>query len=272
MKTLIIDSGGTKADWTLIRSDEPITAMSAGIDIYSDAIEIPSDLMAYIKDTTSIHFYGAGVFGDIQRKLVHTALEKAFLTSKNITVHSDMIGAARATAGNERGIICILGTGSNSCVYDGKNIVKQIPSLGYIIGDDGAGTSIGKALLKAYFYGEMPSQVSDAFAQVYPITKERVLARLRKENSAHYLANFARFPKEYPSEYLNALVAAEITTFVERRILSYREYLDYPIHFIGSIAYFYQNILRSVCARYSLQVECIVQKPMEGLIVYHEKK
>ncbi|MDF1698581.1 MAG: hypothetical protein P1U56_22205 [Saprospiraceae bacterium] len=275
--TLIVESGSTKTDWVILtpkgqhRFNTKGINPSANSEMYLLEIECP-ELLEYATIIDSIYYYGAGVIDDRTRTIIHNWLKPYFSSCKEFQIESDTLGSAIATAGDKPGIVCILGTGSNSCLYDGKSITDNIPALGYILSNEGGGSKIGSELIKAYFYRSLPEDVSTEFYTQYPLSKSEVVNALYNDgNPTAYLANFATFlntteNKTWRKNFLFPL----FQEFIDVRIKQYSDYLAYDIHFVGSIAYFYADILREVLQYNSLQCSSIVQKPIEGLVDYYK--
>ncbi len=269
---LIIDSGGTKADWAVIDGVLKARDTGAGIRTREDTkLEIPVEITPYREEITEIYYYGAGLYSKKRSVFIFEIFKSAF-PNANIKVESDLLAAARATALTSPAIVCILGTGSNSCVYDGTNILHNITPLGFIIGDEGGGTTIGKEVLKGYFYNEMPESTKKIFEQKYPnLSKTRVLNAVNDmSQSAAYISSFAKFPNEVDCEYLSNMVKSELKTYLTRRVMPYKEYKTYPLHFVGSIAYFYRSHIKSLCSDTGQSLGQILRKPITGLIEYHK--
>lgn len=266
---VIIDNGGSKADWLVITAGAPsFVLQTAALDVLATdkRLAIGVDAIRYLAKATTVELYSTGIYSEVQAEIAATKLQPYLAPGADLSLGSDMMAACKATAGSDAGIICILGTGSNSCVYDGSIIVQQIPALGYIMGDEGSGTAIGKALIKAYLYGEMPKAEAAAFTNRYGLTKEVLLKNIGQEPSPQrYLASHTMYLQEVDTQWTRALVKNCLRAFFERRVLSYGEYLPYTIHFVGSIAYFYRSILEELCLEYELQLGTVMQKPIEGL-------
>jgi len=267
---LIIDSGGTKTDWAIVtESGTDIQIFTTPSDHTDLTYVMPPAVISRKEEILEVHMYGAGMYSNQVSKPVQQQISK-LLPSATVHVYSDLLGCCRATAGAESAIVCILGTGSNSCVYDGKNIVRQIPALGFVMSDEGSGVNIGRALIKAYLYGEMDKDTSIQFKQAYGITKSMLLENLQGQSPAAYLASYARFPNDHPTPLAVELVREELSTFVQRRVLSYDDKVTYPVHFVGSIAYFYSSLIKDLCHQAGLRNGLILQKPINGLITYHK--
>lgn len=273
---LIVDSGSTKTDWAIIDGLKHSIYSSRGINPSSDSTFISlSDHNRALYDLSSkitdIHFYGAGIIDSVTKNRIRIWLISHFTNTVELTINSDLLGACKALAGNKKGLISILGTGCNSCLYDGNHIIDNIPSLGYIISNEGAGTDIGKAILQSYFYRQMPEDVEREFELKYSIDKSSVVRSLYLEsNPTSYLAKYATFINETSNpEWRKSILSPLFQSFIDIRIKSYFEYLSYELYFVGSIAYFCEDILKEILENNNLQVAKILQKPIDGLINHH---
>jgi glucosamine kinase len=274
---LIADSGSTKTDWKSTDGAGNIAvAKTGGInpqylnaeDIEKEAREAAVQLnMSGIK---SIYFYGAGCSSQEKREMVSKAIQGSF-PEASIEVNGDLFGAARATCLTQPGIACILGTGSGSCVYDGEKIEKSIPSLGFILGDEGSGAYLGKQLVRDFLREEMPADMIRIIREKLGITKEQILENVnRKPMPSRYLAGFSRFIHEnIHHTYIEEMVYQSFEDFLFHYISPYREAKDYPIHFVGSIAQGFKSILKAVLEARNLMLGKVEEAPIDGLIEYH---
>jgi len=278
-KILIVDSGSTKTDWAFVTSDHQKIISSRGINPSSDKTllslkEYNSELESNTYDVSEVYYYGAGVIDTLTANKIKSWLLPYFDAQPKIQVSSDLLGACKSLAGDDPGIISIIGTGSNSCIYDGDDIVDNIPALGYTLGNEGAGTEIGKAILQSYFYRKMPTDVKNEFEELYPTSKSQVVTSLYlKENPTKYLASFAKFVNiTNNKKWRKKILEPIFQQFIDIRIKPYEDFLSYELHFVGSIAYFCEDILKEVLENNNLQSVNIKQKPINGLINYHKKK
>ncbi len=277
---LIADSGSSKTDWLVLLKHQTLPFYSKGLNpvVVSDDF-IQHELHDTFSDndwTTTInhiYFFGAGCWNEATCLKVKNQLAVQFPTA-TIEVASDIEGAVKATCGDTAGITCILGTGSNSCWYDGASIKDQIPSLGYQLGDEGGGAYLGKQLIRHYFYRELPKELHQAFKDNYSISKQIVIQRLyRQEGGNRYLASFAPFLKEQQQHpFVKKLLKNSFDEFLIRHVSKYPSYQQIPIHFIGSIAFHFQDILKERLAAHQLQLGEIVEKPILGLERYFRGK
>ena len=219
-----------------------------------------------------IFFYGAGIVNDSVGDVIKNSLAVLFPHSA-IEMHSDLLAAARATLHNKKGIACIFGTGSNSCLYDGEKIIEHIPPLGFILGDEGSGAVLGKKLLADYLKGNMPKNIADSFKQKFPFQYDYYLQRVYKHKQPNrFLASFVPFIYENAdSDYCQTLCETSFTEFIERNILPYTNCLNEPVCFVGSVAFYFSDILKRVVEKQGLNMGEVLKEPVKGLIQYHKQ-
>ena len=275
---LIADSGATKTDWRIINPQGGIQqAKTIGLSPYyqtseSIAAELTQHLLPSVEgEVSEIHFYGTGCAGEEPCAIVRRGLEAVFPTAQTIEVDSDMLGAARGLCGHEAGIACILGTGSNNCLYDGRNIADKIPSLGFWLGDEGSGGYLGKTLVTAFLHKEMPEDLADKFAKRYGLTREIVLENAYKKPFPNrYFAGFSKFlfdNRSHPFAYRLAYDA--FGEFLAKYVCKLPDHQKYKAHFVGSVAFYYSDILRRAAAEKGIVVGHIMETPIAGLALYH---
>ena len=277
---LIADSGSTKTNWCLVdeNSDPPFPeCQTSGINpFYQDRKTIfqllEKEFTLKVKKTTRILFYGAGCSGDA-RNIVYEPL-KAFFRPDFLAVESDLMAAARSLCQHGEGIACILGTGSNSCHFDGQQIKFHVPSLGYILGDEGSGSDIGRRLISDMLKMQLPDFISARFFSLFDISSEQILENVYKNPFPNrYLAQYATFVADNISEpSMHKLVKSGFTKFFSRNIKQYPRAYDLPIHFTGSIGFYFQEILKETARENGFQIGMITRNPMQGLIQYHRKE
>jgi glucosamine kinase len=274
---IIADSGSTKTAWRLISDDNRVTTIeSPGINPYYQGLgeicdSLEDHLFSYLtEEVEAVHFYGAGCTEGEKCNLVREAIAEV-ISATVIEVNSDLLGAARALCGNEAGIACILGTGSNSCCYDGEKIVKNISPLGFILGDEGSGAALGKRLVADYLKYIMPSPLRLLFEKEYSIATYDVLDKVyRSEFPNRYLSGFAPFlSNNIKNSYCEKLVISEFQEFITRNVLNYKECREMPVCFMGSVAYYFESQLVMVLQSNGLTPGRIVQHPIELLADYH---
>lgn len=277
---VIADSGSTKTDWRWVTKDGKIyQSKTEGINpSYTSSEEIIADLSNNLikphdEEIEKVFFYGAGCNGITAKKIVTTGLSQYFAHAV-ISVEDDLIAAARATCGTKAGLSCILGTGSNSCVYNGEEIIQSIPSLGYMMADEGSGMALGKAFLKAYLEESIPSHLTEKFANRFDVTREQALENLyKKPYPNRYMAGFSKFAFDNLKDpYVYRLTHQVFEQFFSNCIDRYEEKDQLPVHFVGSIAFYYGNIIRQIAQDKGLLVGTIMESPMAGLTLYHKEK
>lgn len=276
---LIADSGSTKTDWRVIDEEGKISqAKTVGLNPYLETQEkmvrvLREELYPQLKTSIrEVHFYGAGCTTESACTLITEAIRKV-LQEVKVSVNSDLLGAARALCGTEAGIACILGTGSNTCLYDGKEIIDNIPPMGFIIGDEGSGSNIGKELLNRYFRRELPAGIREKLEKRFDMSKEAVLENVYRQPYANrYMAGFAKFVFQNLKEpYLMHMVYDILANFFDKTIAHYDNYQQYKIHFTGSIAFYFGNLLRQVANDKGMRIFNILESPIAGLTLYHQE-
>jgi glucosamine kinase len=275
---LIADSGSTKTVWALIEQGKLIkTIQTAGLNPYfhtSDSIElvIKNELTPFLdaNSISAIHFYGAGCSTEKNNNLLKEIMRGTFTTS-GINIYHDILGAARALFGKEPGIAGILGTGCNSCFYDGKDIISAVPSLGYLFGDEGAGSYLGKRFMEKQLKNQLPAEIQQAFDERYKISLEDVLNALYNQPFPNrFLASFSEFIEPLQHHpFIREMIKASFNTFFNEHILKYENCRLVPVSFVGSVAYFYKEILMESTQEHNINVGSIVRSPLEGLIRFH---
>lgn len=278
---LIADSGSTKTDWRIIDHENNVQqAKTIGLNPYfqdSDSIanELRQNLLpSIVGEVTEIYFYGTGCAGEEPCAIVRRGLQAVFPTAHLVEVDSDMLGAARGLCGHQAGIACILGTGSNNCLYDGKNIADKIPSFGFWLGDEGSGGHLGKKAVLAFLHKEMPTDLAEKFAKRYGLTREIVLENAYKKPFPNrYFASFSKFlfdNRNHPFAY--QLIYDAFGEFLDKYVAKLPNYNQHKIHFVGSVAFYYNDILRRAAADKGMTIGHIMETPIAGLTLYHKEK
>lgn len=275
---LIAESGSTKTDWYLTgTTKKSFRFKTSGINPYLQSpAEIAALLSAEIKpgkyQPDEIYFYGAGA-GIPEKQNELKKVLKQFFGTKTVDVKSDLIAAARSMCGNTKGVVAILGTGSNSCYYDGKTMKSRMPSLGYIVGDEGGGNHMGKRVLRYYAYNTFDEELHIAFEQLFGNDVDAIKNRIYKEPFPNrYLASFTQLLVEHRGHYMvENIIEDSLNEFFHNHILKYRESWKYPIHFTGSVAYAFRDVIAGMCAESELTLGKIVRSPLDGLISFHKK-
>ncbi|MBR4433599.1 MAG: ATPase [Bacteroidaceae bacterium] len=278
---LIADSGSTKTDWTVCRGDEVVQALQTqGLNPYHQSEEViaevltnelKSALRTTLSPDTEVIFYGAGCANESACRRVKNVIETV-LGLTDVQVYTDLLGAARALCGHKEGIACVLGTGSNSCLYDGTKIVENVPPLGYILGDEGSSAVLGRRLLSDCFKNQLPPALREEFLKKYNLTQETVLERVYRQPLVNrFLASLTPFlsdHREVPE--VHKLLVESFTEFLTRNVIQYRRpWL--PINCVGSIANAFSAELKEAAEALGMEMGVILQSPMKGLIAYHLK-
>jgi N-acetylglucosamine kinase-like BadF-type ATPase len=275
---LIADGGSTKTDWRLIKEGREFKQIqTSGFNPYllgSDAIEniLWKELQPYIDNqlVNKVFYYGAGCSTPVKNMIVETAFEKIFPNAR-ITISHDLQAAAYALCGNTPGIAAILGTGSNSCFYDGNQITENIFSLGYFFGDEGSGAYLGKQLLTAFLHNELPQHLADEFVTRFPVSRENILDSVyNKPAPSRFLATFSKFILEKKDDpFINSLIKNAFRLFYKYQICCYNRYTEVPVHFVGSVAFHYNQILTEVGLEFGIRTGKFIKAPIDGLVDYH---
>ena len=277
--TLIAESSTTRTEWALVADGQVLEhAYTSGLNPFfmtrreishSIRLELPPEF--FKRRWKQIYFYGAGCSGPEKNKIIEGSLVAQFKTP--VTVNSDLLGAARGLLVREPGLACILGTGSNSCLYDGHDIVKNVPALGFILGDEGSGAALGRVFLGDALKGLAPQELTEAFFDKYKVTRAEVLdAVLNNPAATRNLRAYSFFLSEHlDSPYVHEMIAREFRRFFERNVSQY-DYKSYPVNFVGPIATTYSEILLEVANDFGATVRKIVLSSMPGLVAYHNEQ
>ena len=289
---LIIDAGSTKMEWILMKENVVKSRfMTEGFNPnYSDRqcleniinlvetrlIASPNNDCPVSRGDKStslqaMHYYGTGCGNPQNCQMIKEVFQNHFPNAE-IHVTHDLMAACHAVLGHEKGIACILGTGSNACVYDGEKLVDKAVSLGYLVGDEGSGMHIGKGVLRAYFYGFMPEDLRRQFEAKYHLELKDFIQHLYHEaQPSKYLASFAEFAGEYKAHpYVQGLVKGCFKAFVEAFILRFDECRSLKVGFVGSVAYYFSDVLEETLADYGLTLDKVLKAPAEGLVLYYK--
>lgn len=275
---LIADSGSTKCEWCWFTESGTIKkTITTGISPYfltAQQIQdlLKKELLPKLKDfiPSSIHFYGTGMSASANKQMLKKVLRSVFPKS-SVDVETDLLGAAKALCGDEKGIACILGTGCNSAYYNGIKVVKNSPGLGFILGDEGSGAYLGKKLVQYYLYDVLDKDLKDAFNETYKTNAAEILDHVyRKEKPNRYLAAFTLFLAKHRGHYMiENIIEDGLNDFFFTHVNSYKESASLPIYFTGSVAYGFKDVLKTLCANYDMQLGNVIKQPMKGLIQYH---
>ncbi|HUQ66440.1 MAG TPA: hypothetical protein VM101_09810 [Flavitalea sp.] len=280
MAILIADSGSTKCEWRLAGSRKSSSYFTQGMSPYflnAEQMEnvIRKELLTKLKNQLPeiIHFYGTGNKNPKNAKMIKAVLRKVFPAAK-VTVDHDLLGASRALCQHEPGIACILGTGSNSCYYNGKRIVRNSPGLGYVLGDEGSGAYLGKKVIQYYLYEIFEKDLKEKFDKRYATNAAEILEHVYQHPLPNrYLAAYTMFLSENRGHYMiENIIEDGINDFFYNHISRYPDSKRYPVHFTGSIAYYFKDVVLALCEWYGLKAGRILKSPMEGLREYHTQQ
>ena len=278
---LIADGGSTKADWIALddQKKEIFRTRTRGLNpaiLTEDQLENRLinnfDLTKNADQVSAVYFYGAGCGTPKPNAKLKKVLQKIFPNAQ-ITVAEDMLAAVYAASGGAEAIVCILGTGSNSCYYDGKKMHQNVASLGYILMDEASGNYFGKKLIQDYYYKRMPEAIAQDFAQKYNLDADEIKRNLYQEDSPNaYLGQFAEFMFDHKdAPYMHQLISKGFEEFMETRVLPYPKAQEVPVYFIGSIAHFFRPVLEEVASKYGITIKDVIRRPIDRLIAYHQQ-
>lgn len=271
---LIADSGSTSTDWRFVDEHGKIEQFKTkGINPFHDSQENITQLLLNDLPTfnpSRVYFYGAGCTNNEVQDIIRKVFKHAYKDAQ-IEVNSDILAAARALCNREAGIVCILGTGANACYYDGDKIHGQVPALGYILGDEGSGTWLGKRLIHDYFGKSMDSDCRKLFEQFGNSSKDYIIEQVYgSEKPAAFIASYTTLISENLNQpYFYQLVYDGFKLFIDDVVKRHERHSELPIHFAGSIAFVFGNILRQAMKDSGLYVKNIVQSPIAGLTLFH---
>ena len=277
---IIADSGATKCQWTLIMGKEKKSINTIGISPYFLSVDEMVDTIQKgfqkkidTKIIDAVYFYGTGLSNPTNVTSIKKALKKVF-SNAVLDIQTDLVAVARATCQDKKGVACILGTGSNTGFYNGKKIVKNSPGLGYVLGDEGSGAYLGKKVLQYYLYKTFDEELMHAFETKYALNKDQILDAIYKQSLPNrFMASFAVFLSEHRGHYMiENIIEDGINDFFFTHLNKLNESWLYPIHFTGSVAYVFRDVIKQLASAYELEIGKIVKSPMEGLLAYHQKE
>ncbi len=277
---IIADSGSSKTDWRFVAKNGQIEqAKTMGINPYiinsKEIVLLLKILKAPFNEAIeAIYYYGAGCDSEQNIASVESALQTVFST-KNITINNDLLAAARACCADDPGLVGILGTGANGCVYDGTTITQKMTCLGYALGDEGSGAYIGKIMLKAYLENELPNTLRQAFKLAFPdVSKSSALHAINHEKNANrYLAGFFRFAATHQADpFISKLIKSAFDQYVDKSFEKFDNYDGLTANFVGGVAFYASNILQQVLKARNFTVGRILESPIAGLTLYHQKQ
>jgi len=279
---IIADGGSTKTNWCLLDSSgKKIYFNTEGYNPYfvsSEYIQsslkkgLPEDLQ--LDQISEVYYYGAGVHNDEKANIIKDAFS-TFFTKAKISIGHDLLAAARALLGKEPGFAAILGTGTNTCIYDGKDVALNIDSAAYILGDEGSGCYIGKKLLTDYVRGLMPDNVREEFWNTYKVTPDQVMDRVYTQPLANrFCASFSKFvyDNNVNIEYSRNIVKTSFVDFFTNLVSKYPNYKNYTFNCIGSVGYNFRNVLEETAEEFGMKIGKIVRSPIDDLVKYHQNK
>lgn len=279
---IIADGGSTKTNWCLLDdNNKKIYFNTEGYNPYFVDSEyiiaslkkgLPKDIP--FENVAEVNYYGAGVHNKDKAAIVETAIKGVFPGAK-VEVGHDLLAAARALLGTESGFAAILGTGTNSCIYDGNDITHNIDSAAYILGDEGSGSYIGKKLLVDFIRGLMPSDVADLFYETYKLTPDEIMDNVYTKPLANrFCASFSKFvyDNNVNLEYTRSIVEAAFEAFFANLVSQYPDYQSYTFNCIGSVGYNFRNVLEDKAAQYGMKVGRILRSPIDDLVQFHIKR
>ncbi|MEI6189329.1 MAG: BadF/BadG/BcrA/BcrD ATPase family protein [Chitinophagia bacterium] len=275
---IIADSGATKCQWTIVQKNKRQSVSTMGISPYFLSTENIAALLekAFSKKVktdkiNAIYFYGTGLSNPDNVKSLKKALRLVFKNAK-FDIQTDLVAAARATCQTEKGIACILGTGSNTGYYNGKKIVKNSPGLGYVLGDEGSGAYLGKKVLQYFLYQTFDEELMICFSKKYNLDRSQILNKIYREPLPNrYLASFAVFLSEHRGHYMiENIIEDGLNDFFYTHLNKLNESWLYPIHFTGSVAYAFRDVIKQLALVYEMELGKITKSPMEGLVAYHK--
>ncbi|MBK7474701.1 MAG: hypothetical protein IPN74_03615 [Haliscomenobacter sp.] len=277
---LVADSGSTKTDWVLLDKQGIVKSINTiGFNpLYHSEAFIAEECrkvfdleeMPY-SEVKEVFYYGASVWDEEKAAKIRRALAQLFDHAEIIEVEHDLLGAARATCGREAGVACIIGTGSNTCLFDGSNVTDNVTNLGYFVGDEGSGAHLGKALVKAYFYRELPSALVSALEEEFPGGQAEFLDHIYSQPSPNvFLASLTKFLSAHRDHlFIQKLIYTSFAEFIDRHVRKYPGHLGLPIHFIGSVAFHFRDFLTVILEERCMKPGRFIQKPIDRLVEYH---
>ncbi|MFD1631894.1 N-acetylglucosamine kinase [Pseudopedobacter beijingensis] len=276
---LIADSGSTKTSWSLVNREKEVFNFNTegynpyyvGVDYITNSIagNLPQEVNA--SEVSEIYFYGAGCSAD-KSPIVAEALKNVFKEARIIQVESDLLAAARSVLGKNKGFVAILGTGTNSCIYDGEKITHQVDSLGFILGDEGSGAYLGKSILIAYNRGYLPEDLRQKFINIYQLTPDEIINKIYTQPLPNrFSATFSQFVGEnIDHPFVQEVVRKSFRDFFTNIISYYPDFSQYSLNCIGSVAHNYLPYLKEVAQEFNMPVGNIVRNPLSGLVEYHD--
>jgi N-acetylglucosamine kinase-like BadF-type ATPase len=275
---LICDSGATKAEWCLINKTRRKTIFTGGISPYFLNAEQIKDLLGKelkpkIKkvNVDQVYYYGTGCANPDNARMIKKTLHQVFPEARKVEVMHDLMAAARSVCGRQKGIVANLGTGSFCCYFNGRNIAKQVPGTGFILGDEGSGAYLGKKVIQYYLYETFDDDLRARFNAKYTTNRSEILDNVYKKPFPNrYLAAFTLFLAENRGHYMiENIIEDGLNEFFFYHLCKFREAWIMPVHFVGSVAFGFKDVLQQLCATYEFELGKVIKNPMDGLIAYH---
>ena len=276
----IIESGSTKSDWVLVDDKSKQTFYNTiGFNPYFHSAEFVSseikknkEIIGHVSSVKKIFFYGAGCSSEKMNNKIEKGIQSVFKDAE-IFVEHDLLACAFATYEGEPGISCIIGTGSNSCHFDGVNLNEEVPALGYVLGDEGSGSYFGKFLLSSFLYHKLPSDLLKDFQETYALTEADIVSGVyQKESPNVFIASFMPFVvKHKKHKFFNDVLVKGLQHFMEVHVCCYKDYLDTPVHFVGSLSVLLEDELRIAADNLGIEIRSVIAKPIQNLVDYHLK-
>ena len=276
----IIESGSTKSDWVLVDDKSKQTFYKTiGFNPYFHSAELVSseikknkEIIGHASSVKKIFFYGAGCSSEKMNNTIEKGIQSVFKDAE-IFVEHDLLACAFATYEGEPGISCIIGTGSNSCHFDGVNLNEEVPALGYVLGDEGSGSYFGKFLLSSFLYHKLPTDLLKDFQDTYALTEADIVSGVyQKESPNVFIASFMPFVvKHKKHKFFNDVLVKGLQHFMEVHVCCYKDYLDTPVHFVGSLSVLLEDELRIAADNLGIEIRSVIAKPIQNLVDYHLK-
>jgi glucosamine kinase len=274
---LIADAGSTKVEWCLLNGKKKKIVRTVGISPYFLSQQEIATLIQQelgkkfdLETIQEVYYYGTGCASSANARIVKKAIRQ-HTPHAHIEVTHDLMGVARGLCGHEKGIACILGTGSNSCFYNGKKMMKNSPGLGYVLGDEGSGAYLGKKVIQYFLYGIFDDELRGRFDVSFMTNPSEILQKVYKQPLPNrYLAGFTSFLAENRGHYMiENIIEDGLNDFFFQHLCRYPEVWKYPVHFSGGVAYAFRDVLGQLCKQYEFELGRVLQNPMQGLLKFH---
>lgn len=273
----VIEGGSTKADWLIADGAKEMKRFTTigfnpffhSSDFVFETLSKHKELSAYKDAKIEIHYFGAGCSSKERNAIVADGFNRYFKKAK-VNVDHDMLASVYATCGDEPGIACIIGTGSNSCYFDGKQVHEKNYGLGYILGDEGSGSYYGKKLVTSFLYGLMPENLNKSFTETYHLNKDSIVRHVYNEPEPNvWLAFFSKFLTAHRHDpFIQHMIRHGMREFIELYVCHYKNFRELPVHFVGSIAFIFKEELKEVASTHFINVGKIIKQPIDELMKY----